>query len=157
MLRPPPKFVYVRWIGLLATLIPMSALLIIYLFSPAPLEGLLYSIAVIAPLLFFSYYLDLIMRLIPMPERIKHPFLKVWISWIIAFPIARLGISEPIIAKLIGSTIIFDGGAIFARALFAMLFLGAIYGVFFYTAYMVLFRIYVRRKLSKGALPEEFY
>lgn len=152
MLRPPPKFVYVRWIGLLATLIPMSALLIIYLFSPAPLEGLLYSIAVITPLLFFSYYLDLIMRLIPMPERIKHPFLKVWISWIIAFPIARLGISEPIIAKLIGSTISFD-----ERALFAMLFLGAIYGVFFYTAYMVLFRIYVRRKLSKGALPEEFY
>jgi hypothetical protein len=29
--------------------------------------------------------------------------------------------------------------------------------VFFYTAYMVLLRIYVRRKLSKGALPEGFY
>jgi hypothetical protein len=29
--------------------------------------------------------------------------------------------------------------------------------VFFYTAYMVLLRIYVRRKSGKGALPEEFY
>jgi len=152
MLRPPPKFVYVRWIGLLATLIPMSALLILYLFSPAPLEGLMYSIVVIAPLLLFSYYLDLLIRLIPMPERIRHPFPKVWISWIIAFPTARLGISEPILARLIGSTINIDG-----RALLAMLFLGAVYGVFFYTAYMVLLRIYVRRKLSKGALPEEFY
>ncbi len=152
MLRPPPKFVYVRWIGLLATLIPMSVLLMIYLLSPAPLEGLLYSIVVIAPLLFFSYYLDLIMKLIPMPERVKHPFPKVWISWMIAFPIARLVISEPILTKLIGSTININ-----EMAVAAMIFLGATYGVFFYTAYMVLFRIYVRRKLSKGTLPEEFY
>lgn len=152
MLRAPPKFIYMRWIGFLATLIPMLALLILYISSPNPFEGVVYSAVISAPLLLFSYYLDLFMRLIPMPERVKHPFPKIWISWIIAYPIARLGISEPLLISLIGPTLSYSH-----MTLLAMLFMGAMYGVFFYTAYMVMFRVYVRRKLSKGQLPKEFY
>lgn len=152
MLRAPPKFVYVRWIGLLTSLIPASGMILLYSASPNPREGLIYAIVVTLPLLAFSYYLDVLIRLIPMPERIKHPFPRVWVSWMIAYPVARLGISEPILARLIGLTMSFSH-----MTLAAMVFLGAMYGAFFYTAYMVLLRIYVRRKLSKGTLPEGFY
>lgn len=152
MLRAPPKFIYLRRIGLLVTLIPMSALFILYMASPNPREGMIYSVVLALPLLLFSYYLDLVMRAIPMPERVKHPFPKIWISWIIAYPVARLGISEPILIGLLGPTMSYS-----FMTLLAMLFMGAMYGVFFYTAYMVIFRVYVRRKLSKGGLPREFY
>ncbi len=150
MLRTPPKFVYVRWIGLLVSLIPMSGILLLYLSSPNPREGIIYAVMIALPLLAFSYYLDLLMRIVPMPGRIKHPFPRMWLSWIIAYPIARLGISEPLLVELMGPTI-----SLGYMSLVAMLFLGAIYGVFFYTAYMVMFRVYVRRKLSKGELPAE--
>lgn len=152
MLRPPPKFVYVRWIGLLTTLIPNSALTLLYLASPNPREGLIYATAVSLPLLLFSYYLDVLMRLVPMPKRIKHPFPRMWVSWMIAYPIARLGISEPLLMSSVGPTV-----SLSHSTLVAMILMGAIYGPFFYTAYMVAFRAYVRRKLSKGTLPEAFY
>lgn len=152
MLRPPPKFVYVRWIGLLTSLIPMSALLLLYLASPDPEHGAVYAAAISLPLLAFSYYLDLLMRLIPMPGRVKHPFPKVWLSWIVAYPVARLGISEPLLIWLMGPTV-----SLTHMTLAAMLLLGAMYGAFFYTAYITLLRVYVRRKLSRGELPPQFY
>ncbi|MEM0268051.1 MAG: hypothetical protein QXH90_04560 [Candidatus Korarchaeum sp.] len=152
VLRAPPKFVYIRWMGLLTTLIPTSGMALLYLTSPSPREGLIYAITVSLPLLVFSYYLDVLIRLIPMPERIKHPFPRVWISWTVAYPIARLGVSEPLLTRLVGPTM-----SLSHMTLIAMIFMGAMYGVFFYTAYIVLFRIYVRRKLSRGTLPDSFY
>jgi len=152
MLKLPPKFIYIRWIGLLTSLIPISAFLLLYLALPNPREGMIYATVVSLPLLAFSYYLDLLIGIIPIPEKVKHPFPRIWFSWIIAYPIARLGISEPLLIRLMGSTMSFS-----YMTLVAMLLIGAVYGIFFYTLYMTLFHIYIRRKLSKGELPDQFY
>ncbi|MCD6348322.1 MAG: hypothetical protein J7L91_01680 [Candidatus Korarchaeota archaeon] len=155
MYKAPPKFVYIRWIGLLSTFVPMLAFAVVTFLSSG-LAGIPFTIASFLPLLLFSYYLDHLIFSLPLPERIKHPYLRVALAWLIAYPIARLVLTEPMLIALGYPTLAITDVTTFLMVLVGLLFLGFAYGTFFYTAYITLFRIYLKRKLKRGEIPKEF-
>ena len=155
MYRAPPEFIYVRWIGLLCTFIPMIAFIAINTAFKSP-ESLLLTLVTFIPLLILSYYLDYFMRAIPLPRSIKHPYLKVALSWLVAYPISRVLITEPILALIGYQTLVFVDVNTTIILLLLMMLLGFAYGTFFYTAYISIFRMYLKRKLKKGEVPSEF-
>lgn len=153
MYKSPPRFIYIRWIGLLCTLIPMFAFLVVTI-SSSGYHALLLTSASFLPLLIVSYYLDRVIEVIPLPLRLRHPYLLVSLSWLLSYPLARL-ITEPMLIALGYPTLAFGNIFGVAAILVGLAFLGFAYGTFFYTAYITLFRIYLKRKLKKGEMPKE--
>ncbi len=154
MYKAPPKFIYVRWIGLLCTLVPMIAFLVVTVLSSG-YHGVPFTLASFLPLLALSYYLDRIVGALPLPERLRHPYLSVALAWLLAYPLARLLVTEPMLIALGYPTLAFNGVAGVLLILLGLAFLGFAYGTFFYTAYITIFRIYLKRKLKKGEVPKE--
>ncbi len=153
MIRAPPKFIYIRWVGLLSSLLPAIAFGILTIWGSG-LFGLVYTVASFLPLLLISYYLDLILFRLPLPQRLKHPYLRVSLSWLIAFPISRILITELILATIWNTTTLPVATTRQAITLILlMMLLGFAYGTFFYSAYITIFRIYVKRKIRKGKVP----
>ncbi len=154
MYRAPPEFIYIRWIGLLCTLIPMLAFLAVTVVSSG-YHGIPFTLASFIPLLILSYYLDLLMDALPLTGRLGHPYLKVSLAWLLAYPLARLLVTEPMLIALGYPTLAFKGVAGILLIMAGLAFLGFAYGTFFYTAYITLFRMYLKRKLKRGEIPRE--
>jgi len=153
MIRAPPEFIYVRWVGLLSSLVPAIAFGILTIWGSG-FFGVVYTIASFLPLLVISYYLDLILFKLPLPQRLKHPYLRVSLSWLIAFPISRIVVTELILIAIWKTTTLPVATVQQAITLILlMMLLGFAYGTFFYSAYITIFRIYVKRKIKKGEAP----
>lgn len=155
MYKAPPKFIYIRWIGLICTLVPMLALLLITFYSSG-YQGIVFTFASFIPLLILSYYLDVIIMVIPFPNRIRHPYLQVSLSWLLSYPLARLVGTEPVLIAFGYPTLAFGDITSVALILVGLAFLGFAYGTFFYTAYITLFRFYLKRRVKRGEIPEGF-
>lgn len=128
---------YKRGLGALCSFIPAILYLIIILVTGQfTLENLIWVLVTFSPLIVAGFYLDIILNS-NIRKYVRQSFLRVIISWIIAFPLARLFglflwsgyIKKPIILKDLMIQVPFSIVA------------GALYGFFFIIAYAYLFKI----------------
>ena len=142
------EWVYVRWIGAVCNAIPMIALEIIFLLGFPIQYGQAWILATFLPLIFLGYILDLFYSTVPIISRLQNPLFKIWISWMILFPLAGLLRDTFLYGLTQDSTFLLAYYTNPLTKVIGALLLGFIYGIFFSTAYKALIQLLKRRKFK---------
>ncbi len=151
----PPKLIYMRWLGVLCSLIPAVLLGILNLITRFYMTSMSITWVIITfvSLAVFSYPVDIVYLKTPLISRVKIPFLQMALAWAILFPISRF-VGDILLYAVTGSATFIEAYqlSVVASSIVFLAILGLVYGLFFYTVYMYFFRLYMIRQLKKRGI-----
>ena len=146
---------YVRWIGLLCSAIPMVLFMMLTVFVGS-LEGitLAWILATFIPLMFLSYIMDVFYSHVPLISRLRNPPIRIVLSWMLLFPIASF-LRDILLYILTRDPALFSPYQVnnLPSLALSLVLLGFVYGVFFAMAYRMSLRWYIRslqRRQQRG-------